>query len=158
MCSHIKFWRQLFYHTKLVFFTICKIFSPGDWVLDFGSFKPQCWPSNVRIKSLHNLLKALSFAKTLVKFVPYTCIFRYFFNISSYIYEPELGCRVDECHYYLNSRTCLNRKHYIMLPPHCSVLVSFRLCSLHTNISTASCLTTLYHEFTVLKWHISSSF
>ena len=92
------------------------------------------------------------------KFTPYLCLSGYFFNINSYINELKLGFRVGECHYCLNSRTCLNRKHYIMLPPHCIVLVSFRLCWLYTNSFTASCFTALYHTYTVLKWPISLSF
>ena len=114
----------------------------------------QCWPFNLRIKTSHYLMKAPKFAKSLVRFILYICLFRYFLNILSYVYELEQGFIVDECHYCLNSRTRLKRQHYTMLPHHCIVLVSLRLFRVRTNISThfkASSFTTLYHTFTVWK-------
>ena len=81
-------------------------------------------------------MKAPKFVEFLVKFVPYTYLFRYFCNTNSYIYKLELDFSVDECQYCLNSRTCLNRKHYIMLPCDCIVLASLWLFCVHTKFST----------------------
>ena len=145
MCSHFKFWSRPF------LIIISWDFLPYD--VAHPNLNVCCSHYNVGPKTCEKSLLQ-NFLIIWQIMCAYTCLFRCFFNIHTHIYDLKLSFSVEECHYCLNSKICLYRNHYIMLPRHCIILASLLLFWVHTNISTyfkASCFTTLYHTFTVLK-------